>query len=301
MNLEMVNRNFAIKECITFSSEPCGLPVAHIKNLQGSAIVALQGAHVMAFQPQGESPVLWLSKHSHFRPGKAIRGGIPVCWPWFANHPADSSKPAHGFARTGLWDVTATRNLPDGSTKLQMELRDDTGTRKLWPYYFTIQLIITVGNRLEVELLFHNQNDKTFTCTSALHSYFAVSNTGNITITGLKGRNYIDKVLQGQLRQQQEPLTITEETDRIYLNTSADCLIEDRGWKRCIRIAKQGSQTTVVWNPWQEKATAMVDFGDDEYRGMVCVEAVNTADDVITLAPGEKHSLQTSISVEPLL
>lgn len=301
MKLEALNRQFAIDKQLTFVAGPGGLPVAQLNNHLASATIALQGAHVMTFQPQGESAVLWLSKLSHFNPGKAIRGGIPVCWPWFANHPTDSSKPAHGFARNRLWQVTATRKLPDDRLQLQMELEDDAETRQLWPWRFAARLTVTAGSELAVELQISNRDEKTFTCSGALHSYFAVSDIGNITITGLEGGRYIDKVAEDQLRQQQGPLAITGETDRIYLNTPADCLLEDQAWKRRIRIAKQGSKTTVVWNPWREKAAAMADFGDDEYHGMVCVEAANAADDRITLAPGEEHRLQTRISVEPLV
>ncbi len=298
MKLETVNRQFAIDKQLTFVAGPGGLPTAQLKNRLASATVALQGAHVVTYQPQGESNLLWLSKLSQFKPGKAIRGGIPICWPWFANHPDDSSKPAHGFARNRLWEISATRRLPDDRLQLEMKLEDDAKTRQLWPWRFTAWLTVTAGSELEVELRISNRDEKTFSCSGALHSYFSVSDIGNVTITGLEGAGYIDKVSGDQLRQQQEPLAITGETDRIYLNTSADCLIEDQGWNRCIRIAKQGSRTTVVWNPWQEKAAAMADFGNDEYRNMVCVETANAADDLITLAPGEEHRMQTTISVE---
>ncbi len=300
MKLETINRQFAIDKQLIFIAGPGGLPVIQFKTRQASATVALQGAHVMDFQPRDASPVLWLSRLSHFKPGKAIRGGIPICWPWFGNHPADSSKPAHGFARNRLWEVTATHRLPNETLQLQMTLKNDTETRQLWPWHFSARLTVTVGHELEVELQIHNRDEKPATCSCALHNYFVISDINDTVITGLEGCRYIDKVADNQPRLQQGPLTITAETDRIYVDTRSDCLIDDCGWKRRIRIAKQGSRSTVVWNPWQEKAAAMADFGNDEYRSMVCVETANAADDRITLAPGEKHRLLTRISVEPL-
>jgi glucose-6-phosphate 1-epimerase len=242
---------------------------------------------------------LWASRHSYFTPGKAIRGGIPVCWPWFASHPADPGKPAHGFARTSQWSVLDSELTSEGAIRLRLGLTDATATRALWPHPFQLELRVTVGAALQVELLIRNPGDTTFTCTDALHSYFSVSDNTNVTITGLESTAYLDKVAGNQRREQSGPITISGETDRVYLDTSADCLIIDPGWQRQIRVAKQGSRTTVVWNPWAEKARQMADFGAEEYRQMVCVETANAADEVITVPAGGEHGLQTTISIEP--
>lgn len=294
-----LNSLFALDSQLSFKAGPGGLTVAEISNDYAQASVALHGAHVLSFQPRGQQPVLWLSRHSHYKIGKAIRGGIPVCWPWFAAHPRDSSKPSHGVARTTVWTVSSSEALADGSTQLRLELRDSEETQALWPHAFRIALTMTVGRTLQVDLNIHNPGEAPFVCTGALHTYFTVSDIANVTILGLEACAYLDKVAHDGHKTQQGPITITAETDRIYLNTTADCLIVDSAWQRQIRVAKQGSRTTVVWNPWTDKSKQMADFGDDEYHGMVCVETTNAADDIITVPAGGDHTLQTTISVEP--
>jgi D-hexose-6-phosphate mutarotase len=298
-NLAALNEQFGLASQLVFKAGPGGLTTAEIDNSFAAATVVLQGGHVLSFQPHNQQPVLWVSRDSYFTIGKAIRGGIPVCWPWFANHPTESDKPAHGFARTQPWRVLGSEMTPEGATRLRLGLTDTTATRALWPHPFQLELSVSVGAALQVELLIRNPGETAFTCTGALHSYFSVSDIANVTITSLEGSAYLDKVADNQRREQTGPITITGETDRVYLDTSADCVIIDPGWQRQIRVAKQGSRTTVVWNPWAEKARQMADFGAEEYRQMVCVETANAADDVITVPAGPEHRLQTTISLEP--
>jgi D-hexose-6-phosphate mutarotase len=260
----------------------------------------LHGGHVLSFFPRGHEPVLWVSKQSRFETGKAIRGGIPVCWPWFADHPTGGDIPAHGFVRTALWTVTESEALKDGRTRLGLVISDNNDTRTLWPYLFRLEIDVTVGTMLKVELIATNTGKEAFTCGGALHSYFHVSSISNVVIKGLEGCSYIDKVDESRRGVQEGSVTIDGETDRIYLEIDGDCLIEDNGLQRRIGIAKSGSRTTVVWNPWVDKARAMKDFGDQEYHSMVCVETANAAEDLITVAPGEAHRLQSIISVESL-
>lgn len=297
-NLTALNEQFGLASQLVFKAGPGGLTTAEIDNRYATATVVLQGGHILSFQPHNQQPVLWVSRDSHFASGKAIRGGIPVCWPWFANHPTDATKPAHGFARISPWSVLGSELTQEGATRLRLGLRDAQTTRALWPHPFQLELVVTVGLVLQVELLVRNSGERAFTCTEALHSYFSVSDSANITLTGLEGRAYLDKVAGNQRRDQTGPITITGETDRVYLDTSADCLIVDSGWQRQIRVAKQGSRTTVVWNPWTEKAQQMADFGAEEYRQMVCVETANAANEVITVPAGGEHRLQTAISLE---
>jgi D-hexose-6-phosphate mutarotase len=243
---------------------------------------------------------LWLSSDSHFKTGKAIRGGIPLCWPWFADHPTDPDKPAHGFVRTAVWSVSESEKLADKGIRLKLFIADSEETMKLWPHRFRLEMDCTVSNALRVKLIATNTDDKPFTCGGALHSYFNISSVSNIEIKGLEGCPYIDKVDQGRRKLQDGFVSIRSETDRIYLDTKTDCNIEDSGLHRRICISKNGSLTTVVWNPWIDKATKMQDFGDDEYKRMVCVETANANTDVVTLAPGDTHALETIIRVEPL-
>ena len=269
--------------------------MADIMNPAGEAKVALHGGQVLSFRPRDQEPVLWLSAQSHFETGKAIRGGIPVCWPWFANHPTDKTKPAHGFVRTAVWAVSESETLADGRTRLKLSLADSEATRQLWPHRFHLAIDITVSDLLQIKLSATNTDHEPFICGGALHSYFNISSISNIMIQGLAGCPYIDKVDQGRRKMQDGAVSIQRETDRIYLDTEAECIIEDSGLHRCIGIAKGGSRTTVVWNPWIDKARRMKDFGDDEYNHMVCVETVNAETDVISLAPGDTHTLEAII------
>lgn len=298
-DVDALNRDFRTTE-VVFTPGPGELgPIAEVANRHATAAVALQGAHVMAFRPRGQGPVLWVSAESAFRPGKAIRGGIPVCWPWFADHPTDRRKPAHGFVRAAPWHVVATERGDDDATRIRFGLADDDTTYALWPHRFRLELVVTVGAALVVELVIRNTGDAAFTSGGALHSYFTVGNVEDVRIHGLDGCTYIDKVDHLARKVQDGAVRIGAETDRVYLDTTAECVIEDPALRRRIRVAKAGSRSTVVWNPWIEKAASMTDFGDDEYTGMVCVETANAADDVVSVPPAGTHALRTEISVDP--
>ena len=298
--LEKLNREFGIRNHLTFNIGPGGFVIAKMQNPLGEATVALHGGHVLSFRPRGHAPVLWLSRHSHFQPGKAVRGGIPVCWPWFADHPSDTAKPAHGFVRTAGWSVSASETLADESTRLKLSLADNAETLKLWPHRFRLVIDITVSDVLGVKLIATNTDSEPFICGGALHSYFNISAIAKIMIKGLEGCAYLDKVEQGRRQLQKGAIVIKRETDRVYLDTAGACIIEDSGLDRQIVIAKNGSRTTVVWNPWIAKAGAMKDFGDDEYIGMVCVETAKADTDVVSLAPGKTHTLETLIRLASL-
>lgn len=300
-DLDQLNAQFAIPDRITFKAGAGDLPLAEIITDDGTrATVSLHGAHVLTYQPAGQAPVLWLSEHSRFEAGQAIRGGIPVIWPWFGPHPTDPTLPAHGLARTRLWQVLNTTVLFEDTFQLRLGLTNDTQTQVLWPHPFALEVVVTVGQMLAVELIAHNRAEVAVTCGAALHSYFTLSDIADVAVTGLEETAYLDKVDGGRRKMQAGPITFSQETDRIYLDTIADCLIVDPGLHRQIRVAKSGSHSTVVWNPWVEKSRRMADFGDGEYRTMVCVETTNAADDVVTVPPGGTHQLTTLILAEPL-
>ncbi len=298
--LEKLNKAFGISGHLSFIKGPGGFILAVVRNPHGEATVALHGGHIMSFRPSGHDEVLWMSRQSYFKSGKAIRGGIPVCWPWFADHPTDTSKPAHGFVRAAVWSVSESEKLEDESTRLKLFIAHNEETLKLWPHLFRLDIDITVSDALTIKLISTNIDNKPFMCGGALHSYFHISSVSNIMIKGLEGCPYVDKVDKDRRKVQDGSVYVRSETDRIYLNTGADCIIEDSVMQRRIRIAKGGSRTTVVWNPWSDKARALKDFGDEAFHGMVCVETANAADDVINVAEGESHCLQSSISVEAL-
>ncbi len=301
-NTELVklNQKYGIRDQLEFKEIFEGFIIADIRNPHAEATVALHGGHIMSFKPRDHEPVLWLSRNSHFKAGKAVRGGVPVCWPWFADHPTDPDKPAHGFVRTAIWSVSESETLKDESTRLKLFISDSEETMKLWPHRFRLEMDCTVSDILRIKLISTNMDNTPFTCGGALHSYFNISSISNILIKGLEGCPYIDKVAQGRRKVQDGCVSVKGETDRIYLDTTADCIIEDSGMHRRIGISKNGSRTTVVWNPWIDKARKMKDFGNDEYKRMVCVETTNADTDVIPLAPGSTHTLESIIRPESL-
>jgi glucose-6-phosphate 1-epimerase len=297
-SIEQLNRDFGLKDRVVFREGKGGLPVAVLQNSEASAEVCLHGAHVTSFRPRGHEEALWVSELAEYRSGKAIRGGIPVCWPWFGPHPDTAGLPQHGFARVSAWKVSSSTALDDGRCELCLTLRDDDSTRRLWPHSFELELRVTVGNALGVELRSVNTGDATFRVGGALHSYFRVGDIGRIEIGGLDGRYYLDQ-LDGHNRKCQTGLvSISGEVDRVYVESKDECVIQDPVLGRRIRVGKSGSGTTVVWNPWIDKSIRMLDFPDHGYREMVCIEAANAFQDMRDVASGEQHVLSTSIGLE---
>jgi len=292
-DLARLNQQFGIADQLDFAEAAPGMIVARIRNQRAVATVALQGAHLMTFQAHGQAPLIWMSPAAKLVPGKSIRGGVPVCWPWFGAHAEEASFPAHGFARTVLWEVVDSRPLNGGETSLVLELPEAAMPRQQWPFACRVRLHITVGDALEMVLVTENTGSIAFPLGEALHTYFPISDVDQVQIGGLDGCAYLDKVDGMARKTQSGAITIPSEVDRVYLDTEATCDIIDAGLKRIIRIEKDGSRSTVVWNPWIEKAAKMGDFGSDTgYRGMVCVESANAADNALTLAAGQTHSLK---------
>lgn len=294
--IDQLNARFALPKRLAFVNGPGGLGLAEIHNDYAIAQVALQGAHVVTYQPHGQAPVLFVSRQALYQPGRAIRGGIPVCWPWFAAHPTDPSKPFHGFARSRLWQVAGSAQYPNGATELRLQLLPDAETRAIWPYEFVLELAIRVGERLELTLSSHNTGDLPFVVGGAFHSYFTIGDIATVRIHGLDDSRYLDKVADVE-QIQQGPVLIDGEHDAVYQATDATCEIDDPTLGRRIRVSKQGSYTTVIWNPGPQKARDLADLADDEYRTMVCVETANALDDVVTLEPGGEHQLVALIDL----
>lgn len=298
--LSRLNGDFGIPQQVLFVSGPGGLIQIDINNQYATATIVLQGAHVMTYQPHNQQPVLWLSAHGKFAPGKSIRGGVPLCWPWFGPHASMTTYPGHGFARTVMWEVTGVHSTNDGGTRLEFRLPAASKNAQQWPHLSEVALHVTVGARLELVLITRNTGDQAFVLGDALHTYFRVSDVRRIAIQGLAGCPYVDKVDGSKRKTQTGDVTIAAETDRIYLDSTGDCVIHDPGYGRQIRIAKRNSRSTIVWNPWIEKAEKMGDLGPDGYLHMVCVESANADADVVTLAPGKEHHLQVVYSVEAI-
>ncbi len=284
---------------VTLTTGAGGLPAVAIDTPLASALLYLNGAHLARWRPRGHDEVLWLSSTSQYLPGKPIRGGVPLCWPWFGGHAQRPELPAHGFARTSAWTLAASEALPDGRVRIGLSLADDADSSRMWPHPFIVTFAVTVGETLEMELTVRNPGSSPFTCEEALHTYFSVGDARRCAIHGLAGTTYIDKVRALQrFVEGAAPIAFTGETDRVYVDTGATCRLEDPVLKRTISIAKSGSKATVVWNPWIVKAKAMKDFDDEGWTGMACIESANAADAAITVAPGDEHRLAVQISVQ---
>jgi D-hexose-6-phosphate mutarotase len=297
-NIQDLNASFEIEGHVSFAPDPGDVPMALVRNPHAAVDIALNGGDVTHFQPVGRAPVLFLSRQALFKPGKAIRGGIPICWPWFGPHPTDPIKPQHGFARTSIWRVIGTAAIGNGSTEIRLGLRDSEATHTLWDHAFALELIVTVGPALNVALVARNTGESAVTCTAALHTYFDIGDVNAVRLHGLDGVTYVDKTDDDHTRVQQGDVTISAETDRVYLDTIGPVTIDDPVLGRRIVVSKTGSRTTVVWNPWVEKARVLNDFGDDEYLRMVCVETANALTDGVTIQPGAEHRLSCHIAVE---
>lgn len=293
-SLDTLNQRYALSDALQFVEAAPGLPVAAISTPLGRARVALQGAQVLTWQPAGQEPVLWVSKSAVYEPGKGVRGGVPVCWPWFG---ARDGLPAHGFVRTRQWLVRGTALDAQGQVVLRLGLVDDAATRVLWDFAFDLELLVTVGTLLTLALTTRNTGLMALTLTDALHTYFAVADIDQTRVQGLAGSNYLDKVNGFARMRQVGAVTFNAETDRIYSGTRAECLIEDLQVQRVIHVAKRGSTSTVVWNPGPEREKTIADMAVGEYRKMLCVETCNAGLDEITLQPGEEHTLTALISV----
>jgi glucose-6-phosphate 1-epimerase len=275
------------------------LPSVRLSNPDAESLVYLNGAHVASWRPTGHGEVLFMSKASHFEAGKAIRGGVPIIFPWFGAREGQPQSPAHGFARVMAWNVVSCDKRADGACAFTLELASSKATQEIWPYDFALRFTIAAEKKLSMTLNVTNTGKQPFRFEEAMHTYLAIGDIRSTSISGLAGVTYIDKV-DGFKKKQQgpEPIVITGETDRVYLGTKSECVVTDSAWNRKLVVAKENSDATVVWNPWIAKAKAMSDFGDDEWAGMVCVETCNVADHAITLEPGKSHAMTAVVSVQ---
>lgn len=300
MTPDELNQRFGIGTQVRFREIDEGMVVADVATAQATARIALQGAHVLGFQPRGADDVLWMARFARLAPGRSPHGGVPICWPWFGPHATDATLPIHGFARTVPWRVLDATVRADGAVALRFGLVPDGSVRDAWPHPCAAQLDVTVSRALRVELTTVNTGSGPFPLGEALHAYLRISDVDRIRVRGLDGCAYRDKVRGLTLATQAGDVAIDREVDRVYLHTAAECVIEDAGLGRAIHVAKEGSRSTVVWNPWAERERAFGDFGPGDHRGMVCVETANALDDVLTLAPGETHRVAATYRVEAL-
>lgn len=264
------------------------LDVIVIEHGEVRAAVALQGAHLLSWQPKGAQQVIWLSDNTPFHKGVALRGGVPICWPWFGPG-KEASLPSHGFARNLPWALSAHNEDAEGVV-LTFELKSDAETLKLWPHEFTLYARFKLGKTCEIELEAHGD----FETTTALHSYFNVGDIDKVSVSGL-GKDYLDKVQGGAQGQLTDGIqTFPDRTDRIYLNPEECSVIHDNALKRAIHVIHHHQHNVVAWNPGPALSVSMTDMPDDGYKTFVCVEtAVVTTTHVAS--PGKPARLGQTI------
>ena len=301
--LSELNSAFAHADAIAFEMSPLGGVVVRLTCGADTATVALQGAQVLGWRHR-RTEMLWLLQVARLGTGKAVRGGIPVCWPWFGPHPSDPGRPApiypaHGFVRTRDWAVTASSVSPEAVT-ITLQTTTLPEDQALFPHAAVARLTTTLGNGLSLGLTTHNTGATAVPLSQALHTYFRVGDIAGVRIEGLAGTRYIDKLGDGKVRRLQEgPIAIESEVDRIYLgHTQAITLRGAHAGNRQLTIESEGSASAVVWNPWIDKTARLGDMGGpNAWRHMVCIETANAGDDVRTLAPGAEHVMSAHYRV----
>lgn len=280
------------------------LPCWRLRNQFGEAVITSQGAQLLSYTPHGQPPVVWLSEQAQHKKGIGVRGGIPLCWPWFgelARNPETvramvqdvDGAPFHGLVRTADW-VMAAGTCEAGLVVIDFHLDLPNGIGD-WPHPAMLQLRCRLGDALELELSTHNFGDEAITVSQALHTYFAVSDSRHVQLTGLEGTRYLDTLQDWTEQPQAGPVTFTAETDRLYLGITQPVVIHDSQWQRDIHVTAGNSNSAVVWNPWIDKSLRLSQFADDAWQRMLCVETARVADDVMVIAPGKTETLCVQI------
>ena len=276
-----------------------GLPKVRITSPDVSAEMYLHGGHVTSWKPAGTEEVFFVSRQSRWEHGRAIRGGVPVCFPWFGNKADDPTAPAHGFVRTKAWQLESVAQ-GDGAITVAMFTESDDETRRWWPADFRLSLRATFGSTLTLELIVTNTGTTTMRFEEALHSYYRVRNIHDVRVRGLDATRFLDKADASLEKVQQGDIVIISETDREFLDTRAAVDLDDAVLRRRVRTVKDRSLTTVVWNPWVAKAQALSDLADDEWSEFVCVETGNVGAFAVQLAPGQQHTMRSAVSASRL-
>jgi glucose-6-phosphate 1-epimerase len=294
-----LNATHAIPNIAAIVPGTNNLPKIHITLPTATADIYLHGAQVTSWHPtHTQQDVLFLSSKSLFQEGKAIRGGIPVCWPWFRAKADNPAAPSHGLVRTKSWTLDSiSHNAEDATATIALSTGNTAETEALWPYAFHLKLCITVGATLQLELSATNTGTAPFTFEEALHTYFHTADIHAILVRGLADTPYLDNTDNNREKSTPDDLTFNAPTDNAYLDTEVPLEVVDPGFHRTLRTEKVHARATVAWNPWREAAAKLPDLADDEWTRMACVEAANIRANAIRLAPGEHHTMISNLSV----
>ncbi|MGD0631332.1 MAG: D-hexose-6-phosphate mutarotase [Terracidiphilus sp.] len=297
--IDALNRRFEIPGIASVVPGNGGLAKVHVTAALASADVYLHGAQVTSWQPAGAEEAIFLSEHSHWQDGRAIRGGIPICFPWFRAKADDPNAPAHGFVRTCEWQLDSVTANQDGSAVVSCSTLSDDSTRRWWPHEFRLVHRVTVGNTLHLELTTANLGPHPFVFEEALHTYFHVGDAERVRVRGFDQVTYLDNTDGNHEKVQSGEVAFAAPTDNAYLNTYAALELIDPALCRILRTDKQNSATTVVWNPWRQGAASIADLGGHEWRKFTCVEASNILCAAVSLAPGQHHTMEATIRLSP--
>lgn len=294
MNIKQLNDSFGIKDQLNFVTGNGGLTFINVHNQSASGLISLYGGQILSFKPVDEmADMLFLSNNALYEDGKAIRGGIPVCWPWFGPDPQGMQRPNHGFVRNHFWTVTGSTTT-DAETKITLKFTGNQQTEKTWQQPFTLTLKFIIAQTLNLSLTTENTGDKPFSITQAFHTYFNVGDINQVQVSGLEGCIYIDKLDQSKEEIQTGVVTVAEEVERIYENIDRHVVLNDPALNRRIEIVSENCKTNVVWNPWQK---AMPDLEKLDYQRFLCIETGNIVFDPVQIPPGGKHNLATSFKI----
>ncbi len=301
--LEQINQQYSIDNHLTFTQGKGRLPVISVTTPHATATISLHGGQVLSYKPVGNvddsnQDLLFVSNNAYFQNDKAIKGGAPICWPWFAAHAENEKLPFHGFVRNQTWQVHATECRDNGDVVITLVFNDTEQTRNLWPYSFELRQVITVGTCLGIDLITHNTGTQAFSLTQAIHTYFSVGDITQVKVTGLENKPYLDKVEQFAAKNQTGPVTVNQEVDRIYQQVDSPLVIRDAAFNRNIHIEHTGSATAVVWNPWVDISEQSQDLEDDSYQHFICVETANAAENIITVAVGDTYTLGVEYRIQ---
>ena len=299
IEISELNRRFAIRGLAEVVEGNGGLPKVSVTSAFTTGEIYLHGAHVTSWKPAGAEEVLFVSTASRWQDGQAIRGGIPICFPWFRAKADDPSAPAHGFVRTKEWNLDSIEQNEDAIT-VSMVTESDASTKRWWPADFRLVHRVTFGSTLRLELEVTNTGAAPARFEEALHTYHRVGDAQRAQLHGLDNVHYLDNMDSNREKVQQGDIVLTSETDRAYLNTGSELELRDPSLQRRIHIAKENSSTTVVWNPWAEGARKLPDLGEDEWRQMFCVEASNVLSGAVDLAPGAQHGMVAIVRVSTM-
>lgn len=294
---DSIYQSFAIENQLSIVEGKGGFPTIKIDNVHATAVISIYGAQVLSYQPKGQTKdLLFVSEKAFFEEGKEIKGGIPICWPWFAMDQEKVGKTMHGFTRRMLWQLEETSVTNDGETVVVFSLSENAESLTIWPHVFKLLLTVRIGKTLKLSLQTTNTGDSSFIITQALHTYFAIDEITQVKVKGLNEISYFDKVT-GKTMIQKDDVFIDQEVDRIYQDAPLQLTLLDESSDRKVIIDSKGSKTAIIWNAWVDLSKRSADLADDAYKHYICIETANAAQDRIIIEPSKSHTIAVEYTV----